>query len=132
MIDFHETERRLAQSTLPYSVRQCSPHHFQIMDGDKPVIDVWPSKDKFMRCQPEPGEKAQVGEISDLLKIAYAVASMSEPRAVATSTPKATLRGLAEQMLALMHQESIFSLKLTCCGDLDVSYQPVRDPSAPF
>lgn len=128
-----DIEEELCRSSLPFQLRECSPHHVQVVDNGKPIIDVWPAKNKFMRHEACQGEKAQVGTVSDLMKIAYAIAGMSANASTPRkSDKKVTLRDLASQMLPLMQEGNIKSVTLSDNGDLTLFHHRVHDPSIPF
>jgi hypothetical protein len=61
---------RAGASAAGLEVNQCSEHHFQIMDKFGPLVDFWPTSDKFRATQAPRNQPAKMGVIADVIRLA--------------------------------------------------------------
>ena len=66
----------IEQAGLSMYVRECSPTHLQVLSALRtPFVNVWPTTRKYLAVKPQPGEKAKVGSIEDV--VTYAIEIMN-------------------------------------------------------
>lgn len=75
-----------------------SEHHVQICDRfENPLVDVWPTKAKFLRVRANPGEKATVGNYEALFELAREMDKHPKPKVNLPCPPEAA-EALADYM----------------------------------